>query len=58
MIFVKEKAENNNYKSKLLQDVYKRQGKYRLRTKIVLGNKSIEVSYFRYLGCNITYEVV
>ena len=33
-------------------------GKYHLRTKIVLDNKSIEqVSHFRYLGCDITYDV-
>ena len=32
--------------------------KYRLRTKIVLDNKSIDqVSHFRYLGCDATYDV-
>ena len=33
-------------------------GKYHLRTKTVVDNKSIEeVSHFRYLGCNTTYDV-
>jgi hypothetical protein len=34
------------------------QGKYPIRSKIISNNKSIteQVSYFNYLGCNVTYK--
>jgi hypothetical protein len=36
------------------------QGKYPVRSKIILNNKSIieQVSNFNYLGCNVTYKYV
>jgi hypothetical protein len=34
------------------------QGRYPIRSKIILNNKSIaeQVSNFNYLGCNVTYK--
>jgi hypothetical protein len=34
------------------------QGKYPIRSKIILNNKSIieQVSNFNYLGCSVTYK--
>jgi hypothetical protein len=34
------------------------QGKYPIRSKIILNDKSIiqQVSNFSYLGCNVTYK--
>jgi hypothetical protein len=52
---------SNNYNfniSTTKTEVTAFQGKYPIRSKIILNNKSIteQVSNFNYLGCNVTYK--
>jgi hypothetical protein len=52
---------SNNYNSNISTtetNVMAFQGKYPIRSRIILNNKSIIelVSNFNYLGCNVTYK--